>query len=379
MIPSSINLLEELDSASSIHCLKRDDIDVLIEACAKRITHLLEIERCNAWLFNANHTAIVSFGEYDKNKDEFSKNTIIYKSDCPNYFSALRQNKILLIPNIRSHKYTKEFNESYSIPNNIISLMDIPLRIDGELIGVLCLEKTGEIEREFSNEEQTFAMSIGIILTSSLEARQRRKVNHLLEESLKEKDLLIKEINHRVKNNFSILISLLHLAKNKNEGSKENEVLKEFEQRVIAMLKIHDLLHQTKNYTSVNLSAYIKEITNEFQQSFAVLKMKVSIDYLELELTSRIALHLGLIVTEILLNCIKHGEITSPTYFVEVKLRKNGNNTILSISNSGKCFDFNEKLKLNTLGLSLISDLANDIDVRASYPTVDNCIYKFEF
>ncbi|PKP45432.1 MAG: hypothetical protein CVT95_08775 [Bacteroidetes bacterium HGW-Bacteroidetes-12] len=379
MVPNSINLLEELDSASSIHSLKRDDIDVLIEACAKRITHLLEIDRCNAWLFNANHTAIVSFGEYDKNKDEFYKNTIIYKSDCPNYFDALRQNKILLIPNIRSHKYTKEFNESYSIPNNIISLMDIPLRIDGELIGVLCLEKTGEIEREFSNEEQTFAMSLGIILTSSLEARQRRKTQYLLEESLKEKNLLIKEINPRVKNNFSILISLLHLAKNKSEGYKVNEALDEFEQRVMAMLKMHELLQQTDNYTSINLSDYIKEIINEFQQSFAILKMKASIEQLNLVVSSRVALHLGLILTEILLNCVKHGEVTSSTYYVELKLSKNGNNTILSISNSGKCFDFNEKLKLNTLGLSLISDLANDIDVKASYPTVDECIYTFEF
>lgn len=256
--------------------------------------------------------------------------------------------------------------------------MDVPLRIDGELIGVLCIEKVGDEVREFSTDEQAFAMGLGILLASGLEARQRRKIQYLLEEILKEKELLIKEINHRVKNNFSILISLLRLTKNQSDA-KVADVLKEFEQRVIAMLKIHDLLHQTASHTSINLSDYMKEIVNEFKHSFAHIKMNNSIENIGLEVSSRIALHLGLILTEILLNCIKHGAIEDEHYIVSVKLFKKGNNSILSISNTGKCFDFDEKLKSNTLGLSLINDLANDIDLKTSYPTHDKCVYQFEF
>ncbi|MBK7669200.1 MAG: sensor histidine kinase [Sphingobacteriaceae bacterium] len=95
--------------------------------------------------------------------------------------------------------------------------MDIPLRIGGELVGVMCYEKTGKVERVFNEKEQTFAFSIALVFASNLEARQRRAVQTKLEVALKEKDLLIKEINHRVKNNFSILISLMRLSKSQGK------------------------------------------------------------------------------------------------------------------------------------------------------------------
>lgn len=219
---------------------------------AKRITTVLKIERTNVWLFNEQKDAIISIGEYDTRTKQFSKNSIIHQQNCPNYFKAINRNKIITIKNVLEHPYTNEFNNTYSIPNEVISLMDIPLRISGELIGVFCFEKTGKIERVFTEEDQTFAMSLAIVVASNLEARHRRVAQQQLELALKEKELLIKEINHRVKNNLSILISLLRLAKNQQKNAKVPEVLTEFEQRVMAMLKIHDLLHHTHNYTIRN-------------------------------------------------------------------------------------------------------------------------------
>ncbi len=373
---NSINLLEELDSASSLHSLDRDNIDSMMLEFAKRLTLVLKIERTNVWLFNTEQDAIISMGEYDTRTKQFSKNNIIYRNSCPNYFKAISRNKIILIKNVLEHPYTNELNEIYSIPNNVISLMDIPLRISGELIGVFCFEKTGTTERTFTEEEQTFAMSLALVLASNLEARHRRVAQHQLEMTLKEKELLIKEINHRVKNNFSILISLLRLAKNQ---SKNLKVLEEFEQRVMAMLKIHDLLHETENYTSVNLSDYISEITNEFKHSFNQIKIKTDIKKVDVNLKSKAALHLGLAVTEILLNSIKHGIVEGDTYHIYIKLLKTEGETKLIMGNTGKPFDFENKLTNNTLGLSLIKDLIEGITVKTKFPTKKESFYEFEF
>lgn len=373
---NSINLLEELDSASNIHSLDRDDIDFMMLEFARRLTLVLKIERTNVWLFNPEQDAIISIGEYDARTKQFSKNNIIYRNSCPNYFKSISRNKIILIKNVLEHPYTNELNEIYSIPNNVISLMDIPLRISGELIGVFCFEKTGTVERTFTEEEQTFAMSLALVLASNLEARHRRVAQHQLEMTLKEKELLIKEINHRVKNNFSILISLLRLAKSQ---SKNLKVLEEFEQRVMAMLKIHDLLHETENYTSVNLSDYITEITNEFKHSFNLIKIKTDIKKIDIQLKSKAALHLGLAVTEILLNSIKHGIIEDDTYHIYIKLLKNERETKLIMGNTGKPFDFESKLTNNTLGLSLIKDLIEGITVKTKFPTKKESFYEFEF
>lgn len=379
MIHEPINLLAELDSVSSIHTLKRDDIDEIMLEFAKRIAHVLKIERTNVWLFNQEKDAIISVGEFDTRNNTFSKNSVIEQKDCPKYFDAIHKNKIILINNVHQHPTTSEFDTSYSVPNNIISLMDIPLRISGKLIGVFCYEKTGEIEKIFTEEEQTFALSIAIVFASNLEARHRRIAQKELELALKEKELLIKEINHRVKNNLSILISLLRLSKNQIKNSNSTEFFQEFEQRVMAMLKIHDLLHETNNHTSINLSDYIKEITQEFKHSFSQIKIISEIKKVDLELSSKDALHIGLVVTEIFLNSIKHGNLKDKNFNIYIILDKKNQKTTLTVGNTGKSFDFKEKLKHNTLGVSLIKDLIEGLDININYPTKENCSYELNF
>lgn len=373
-----INLLEELDSVSSIHQLNRDDIDALMLACAQKASQLFEIERVNAWLLNKNKDAIISIGEYDTRTKKFNKNTIIPSKDCPNYFKSIIKNKIILVENVYTNSVTSELTDNYLRPNNIISLMDIPLRMNGELIGVLCLEKTGDAERVFSKDEQTFALGLGFLISSSLEARKRRAIQHDLEKLLEEKELLIKEINHRVKNNFSILISLLRLSKNKKGKKKTEEFINDFEQRINAMLKIHEMLNASESYSEVNISFYLYKIVSEFKETFTQLAITSEIEDSDTMMDSKKALHLGLIITEILLNAAKH-ETANGNHHLEIIMTTHHNKNKLTIHLPGKAFNFNEKLKDETLGLSLIKDLAESIDATTHFPKENNGLYLFEF
>lgn len=373
-----INLLEELDSVSSIHQLNRDDIDALMLACAQKASQLFEIERVNAWLLNKNKDAIISIGEYDTRTKKFNKNTVIPSKDCPNYFKSIIKNKIILVENVYTNSVTSELTDNYLRPNNIISLMDIPLRMNGELIGVLCLEKTGDTERVFSKDEQTFALGLGFLISSSLEARKRRAIQHDLEKLLEEKELLIKEINHRVKNNFSILISLLRLSKNKKGKKKTEEFINDFEQRINAMLKIHEMLNASESYSEVNISFYLYKIVSEFKETFTQLAITSEIEDSDTMMDSKKALHLGLIITEILLNAAKH-ETANGNHHLEIIMTTHHNKNKLTIHLPGKAFNFNEKLKDETLGLSLIKDLAESIDATTHFPKENNGLYLFEF
>ena len=378
---SNVNLLQEIDSVSKIHILQREDIDALMIEMAKRIVASLHIERMSVWLFNPEHTAIISMGEYDLRSHTFKKENVLEEKEFPKYFKALQENKILLAPNIHTNPITAEFTESYSKPNDIISLMDIPLRIGGELVGVMCYEKAGKIEREFNEKEQTFAFSISLIFASNLEARHRRALQFKLEDALKEKDLLIKEINHRVKNNFSILISLMRLSKNQGKTVDPKVIFEEYEQRVFSMLKIQDLLYQSKNYTGVNVCDYIKELVTEFKHTHteAAKVITTDIDECSLNLESKKALHLGLIVTEVFLNYFKYSFLKNPKNQLHIELKQKGNvMVILKMGTEGEGFDYAEKVKANTLGLPLIKDLAEGICEKASYPTPTSNYYTFE-
>lgn len=382
MLDETINLLEELDNASKLHVLERDDIDALMLEFARRVVAVLRIERVNVWLFNKNKDAIISIGEYDLRTHQFSKNTTLYAKDFPAYFSAIHQNKIVLAPNIYTHPSTFQFNEVYSKPNDIISLMDIPLRIGGDLIGVICFEKTGNIERVFSEKEQTFALSVSLVLASNLEARHRRAAQYKLDNLLKEKDLLIQEINHRVKNNFSILISLLRLSRQQGKTTNPQIILEEYEQRIFSMLKIQDMLCESNTHTNIDLSHYISELIKEFKSSYPEIasSVKQSIKQISCCLPSKTAIHLGLIVTEIFLNSIKHAYPDNKKYKIEIWLQEDTDHTVcLKIGDNGVGFDFLENLKDRSVGLSLIKDLAEGMDVKATYPSKKNSFYEFIF
>ena len=373
------NLLEEIDSVSKIHVLKRDDIDNLMIEVSKRITAGLHIERLSAWLFNNDKSAIISMGEYDIRSRTFKKESVLQAKDFPAYFKALNENKILLAPNIYTDPKTSEFTEIYSKPNDIISLMDIPLRIGGELVGVMCFEKCGKQERVFNEKEQTFAFSCSLIFASNLEARHRRALQTKLEDALKEKDLLIKEINHRVKNNFSILISLMRLSKNQGKTVDPKTIFEEYEQRVFSMLKVQDLLYQSKNYSGVNIGEYVNELVNEFKSvhTECASKIKAELPKLDFILEAKTALHLGLVITEVFLNYFKHSFLKNPQNNLTIELIPGKGNVILRMGNDKEGFDFKEKVKSETLGLPLIKDLAEGICKKVSYPTPQVNYYEF--
>ena len=380
-IDHSINLLEELDNISKIHILEREDIDGMMIEFAKRIVKTMHIERMSVWLFNQEKNAIISMGEYDSRDKSFKKENVLTKADFPKYFKSLEENKILIASNIYTNENTSEFSELYSKPNNVISLMDIPLRIASELVGVMCFEKTGEVEKKFTNTEQTFAFSISLVFASNLEARHRRAAQHKLTNALKEKELLIKEINHRVKNNFSILISLLRISKNQGLTNDPRILLEEYEHRIFSMMKIQDLLFETENYAEVKISAYLNELIKEFKSSHPELSKNIisNIEKSDYSIESKSALHIGLIVTEIFLNSVKHSVVKGKDYSLELNFKKeNDSFYILEVRDNGAGFDFEEKLKKNTLGLPLIKDLADDMNFISLFPTKSTSKYTFK-
>lgn len=381
MLSKDINLLEELDSVSQIHFLKRRDIDQIMKDFAVRILSSLNIERMNVWLFNTEKTALISIGEYDTRTGNFDKNSVLRQNEYPVYFNALKENKIIAAENIYTHELTKELGETYAAPNDIHSLLDIPLRISGELIGVICFEKT-ESKRVFSANEQSFCLSISFVLASTLESRHRRSAQAKLELLLQEKETLMKEINHRVKNNFAILVSLLRLSKNNAQSEETRFLLQEYEQRVYSMLKIHDLLNQSSNYSEINLSKYIKELVNEFRVSFPQFNHCVNtrINNYDLTLSSKRTLNLGLIITEILMNSVKHAAEITPNYELTVELLDvNDHHMVLTIGDNGAGFDFKANSKKGSLGLSIITDLIESVESEVKYPTPENAFYTFVF
>ena len=168
----------------------------------------------------------------------------------PIYFSHLKSDNILVINKTSENEITTELKDSYCAEFNIVSMMDVPLRIEGKMVGVLCFEQT-IIPKELTNEEQRFAISVSQIISLAIETRQRRRIQTKLENELREKNLLIKKSHHRIKNNFSILISLLRLRANTPTNQTSKEILEDCINRIFSIMKVHEQLYKTQGFAVV--------------------------------------------------------------------------------------------------------------------------------
>jgi len=375
-----MKILDEIDSLSQISVSEENGILNFMYEFTSRVTDFLNIERINVWLLNKSQNAIYSIAEYDKRTNKFSHNSWVFEKDVPHYFEHLKKDKIILAPNIHTHSATFELSDNYAKEFDVISLMDIPLRLNGKLIGVICFEKTGKTPREFNEMEQTFAIAVSQLVVSHIENLNRRKIQAQLEKALKEKEILIKELHHRVKNNFSVLVSLLRLSK-ENLNKENTEVFETFEHQVFSMLKVHELLIESENFKSINVSDYLKKLSDEFISSYVELKthLNINIPNIQFEISARNSINLGLIITEIFLNSIKYCILPNKGTF-ELSVNKLSDNT-LEIITGDSCsnFDF-EKVyqQKQTLGLSIIKDLSESSDFEVSFPKPGNSKYKIK-
>lgn len=376
----NVNLLEELDNLSKIHNLEREDIDAMMAEFAKRILLALRIDRMNVWLFGEDQQQLVSIGEYDLRSHCFKKDSVLLRKDFPVYFKALEENKIILAKNIHIHPATKELSEIYARPNDVISLMDIPLRMEGVMIGVMCFEKTGDTEKEFSPSDQFFALSVSQVFASNMEARHRRAVQHLLDKALQEKELLIQEMNHRVKNNFGILISLIRLSKQAGKTKDPLVLLDEYEHRIMSMLRMHDLLSQSQYINKVDLSSYLKKLAEEFKVSAenTMASVKFVSNNEVAMVNSGMALHIGLITTEIFLNSLKHGLPKQQHFVFEIVMDVQPSSIYIKAGDDLKDFDYSKANRNGSLGLQLIADIASDLGAKMITPSGEDSFYHFE-
>lgn len=377
---NSVNLLEEINSLSKIHTLKRDDIDAIMIEFAKRILSAFHIERMSVWLFTPEKNAIISMGEYDLPKKAFSKNNILPQHKYPTYFKAVSENEILLAPNIYTNQFTKELSDEYSKPNNIISLMDIPLRIEGELVGVMCYEKTGDKERVFTKNEQIFAMSIALVFASNLEARQRRALQHRLNEELHEKTILIKEIHHRVKNNLSVVSGLMALQSGKSKDSFHMNLFEECRNKINAISSIHELVYKTESFSKINLKDYIGKLLTELEEFYTNDKFQIqldaSIEAIELELEKVVPL--SLLINEVITNSYKHAFTEAGSGIIKIRLKQSGKIISLSIQDNGKGFGDNN-IKSDSLGMEIINGLSDQLCAEYSYKGDNGTLFTLVF
>lgn len=192
------------------------------------------------------------------------------------------------------------------------------------------------------------------------------KIQNLqIEQSLKEKEILLKEIHHRVKNNLQIINSMLSLHISKTEGTGNETVLREAKQRIGAIALTHQMLYQNTSLSNISLNDYIFNLIRQIEENLpdSPVELITKFEPNGLKLNIDFAVPLGLLINELLTNAFKHAFPKNTKGEVTVQISQTESDCVISVSDNGIGLpdDFNDTEK-RSMGMDLIYILADQID-----------------
>jgi len=263
------------------------------------------------------------------------------------------------------------------------SELAVPIKSGDKVIGVLDIQsdKFNVFDETDVTAMETLSTQIATAIENARlyekaqrEITERKRAEAQLNESLKEKEVLLKEIHHRVKNNMQIISSLLSLQAGRIKNKKMQEMFKVSQDRIKTMALIHEKLYHSKDLARIDFSDYIRSLTNNLFSIYRVgmeaINIKLDLDEFYLDINTGIPL--GLIVNELISNSFKYafheerawGEGGKSQGEIRISLRSdNEGRTKLVVRDNGvgfpKDLDFR---KTKSLGLQLVNDLVEQID-----------------
>lgn len=203
--------------------------------------------------------------------------------------------------------------------------------------------------------------------------KQLDKQKKLLEVILDEKNVLLKETHHRVKNSFQMVSSLLYLQSETIEDKEAQMAMKEAQMRVRSMVLIHQKLYNKDQLVGVNTKEYIEDLTKDIFESHQFIEKKVNyfLDVDSLVLKIETITPLGLILNELITNVLKHAfpEINEESQ-MKIKLKRQEEYLQLEVSDNG--IGMPNQIAESSFGIQLIRALAKKLKATLTFPKTKN-------
>jgi len=163
--------------------LDSGDLQTGLRKITEAAAQTLNIERVGVWLYNDDHSRIYSIDLYERSLDRHSEGVELSAASCPSYFKALEDERTIAAHDARNDPRTREFLVSYLSPLGISSMLDSPIWLGGEVVGVICHEQVGPA-RQWTLDEQNFAGSMADIVSLVMEVSKRKRAEEELERSI---------------------------------------------------------------------------------------------------------------------------------------------------------------------------------------------------
>lgn len=193
-----------------------------------------------------------------------------------------------------------------------------------------------------------------------------RKSNDEIFDRNKEKDILLKEIHHRVKNNLQILTSLMNLQASASNNDMVTDVIRKSQQRILSMAAIHEQLYASENMAEIEVRQYMKAITDSLLHSYgASERVNLIFEVVDSCFDIATSIPLGLILNELVANALQHG-IKDSAGELCISVSFEGDSAVLVVRDNGSGFN-TEANKGDSLGMELIKTLTEQLEGEVTF------------
>ena len=203
---------------------------------------------------------------------------------------------------------------------------------------------------------------------------------NLIKKMLKEKEVLLAEVFHRVKNNMNIVTSLLNLKKEISTSQEVKDALEDCRNRVFSMALVHQTIFNNNSILELNFKAYIESLTTEIKNSLRSNRpVEISLDAELVMLDLSNAIPCGLILNELITNSFKYAGSNDKPLVINIKLSQHNNLVELIVRDNGTGLPENWEQNSHSLGMELINSLCEQIDGTLQFKNDHGLVFNLVF
>lgn len=262
---------------------------------------------------------------------------------------------------------------------SINSFLGVPLKQGDRVIGSIGLANK---HHGYVLEDQIILEKLAFAISESL---MRKRAESSLKVALEEKELLLKEIHHRVKNNLMVISSLLNLQSRYIKDKEALGLFRESQTRAKSMALIHERLYRSEDLKSINFGEYIFNLANDLYRTYVTDQSRIKLDLQmknteDLKVDINTAVPLGLIVNELLSNAMKYAFPGDMKGQIMVDFHKKDDEFELMVSDNGVGFPAELDFKnTESLGLQVVNTLTGQIDGQITLDVQEGTTFTIKF
>jgi PAS domain S-box-containing protein len=290
--------------------------------------------------------------------EDFMNMESFYPTDRPGMQIVLKGEPIYNTYTGIIERFTGAAPDGVRKKEGLSALAVIPFTHGGSVIGCLNLaSRSIENIPQFSRDAlESIGVQVGSVIG-------RLRAEQIIRESLAEKDMLLKEIHHRVKNNMQIISSLLQLQIYRLHDARDQELITNLQNSVRSMALVHERLYRSESMARIHMAPYIRDLTGEMLQFNPISqRVGISIEVDDVLLAIDEAVPCGLILNELVTNSLKHGFNGGRTGTIRVQFRIEDGLRVLIVRDDGAGIPDGVDLdNPSSLGMRLVNALVKQL------------------